>query len=154
MKNFLFAITAMFFGMSIGFGQDINKTWKFESFQNDKEKNSFKIPDTSLLKLDNGVFEYTAGSEKFKSSGDYIYAPVRLCGGPIVASPEGVRIADTLTFQPLHEANAEHMPHGWPGARARARARARACAHARARARACACACACVCACACACEWA
>ena len=73
MKNFLFAITAMFFGMSIGFGQDINKTWKFESFQNDKEKNSFKIPDTSLLKLDNGVFEYTAGSEKFKSSGDYIY---------------------------------------------------------------------------------
>ena len=71
MKKFLFTITALFFGITISLGQDLNGIWKFDSYI--KENTNFKIPDTSVLKLQDGVFEYTTSFPELKSAGNYIY---------------------------------------------------------------------------------
>lgn len=73
MKNLLLALTAIFFGLALSNGQTLNKTWKFDSYENHIKNINFKIPDTSLLKLKDGAFEYTTNSQKIKSSGNYIY---------------------------------------------------------------------------------
>ena len=73
MKKFLLAIVALFFGIIFSQGQSLNKTWKFDSYENPAENINFKIPDTSLLKLKDGAFTYTTNSSELKSSGNYIY---------------------------------------------------------------------------------
>lgn len=71
MKHFLLAIAAIFFGVTLSLGQNLNKTWKLDSY--DKENTNFKITDTSLLKLEDGVFEYSTSFPELKSSGNYIH---------------------------------------------------------------------------------
>ena len=71
MKHFLLAIAAIFFGVTLSLGQNLNKTWKLDSY--DKENTNFIITDTSLLKLEDGVFEYSTSFPKLKSSGNYIH---------------------------------------------------------------------------------
>ena len=62
MKHFLLAISAIFFGVTLSLGQNLNKTWKLDSY--DKENTNFIITDTSLLKLEDGVFEYSTSFPK------------------------------------------------------------------------------------------
>ena len=71
MKHFLLAIAAIFFGVTLSLGQNLNKIWKLDSY--DKENTNFKITDTSLLKLEDGVFEYSTSFPELKSSGNYIH---------------------------------------------------------------------------------
>ncbi len=71
MKHFLLAIAAIFFGVTLSLGQNLNKTWKLDSY--DKENTNFKITDTSLLKLEDGVFEYSTSFPELMSSGNYIH---------------------------------------------------------------------------------
>jgi len=71
MKHFLLAIAAIFFGGTLRLGQNLNQTWKLDSY--DKENTNFKITDTSLLKLEDGVFEYSTSFPELMSSGNYIH---------------------------------------------------------------------------------
>ena len=71
MKHFLLAIAAIFFGVTLSLGQNLNKIWKLDSY--DKENTNFKITDTSLLKLEDGVFEYSTSFPELMSSGNYIH---------------------------------------------------------------------------------
>ncbi len=71
MKHFLLAIAAIFFGVTLSLGQNLNKTWKLDSY--DKENTNFIITDTSLLKLEDGVFEYSTSFPELMSSGNYIH---------------------------------------------------------------------------------
>jgi len=71
MKHFLLAIAAIFFGVTLSLGQNLNKTWKLDSY--DKENTNFKITDTSLLKLEDGIFEYSTSFPELMSSGNYIH---------------------------------------------------------------------------------
>ena len=71
MKHFLLAIAAIFFGVTLSLGQNLNKTWKLDSY--DKENTNFIITDTSLLKLEDGVFENSTSFPELMSSGNYIH---------------------------------------------------------------------------------
>lgn len=74
MKQFLLAITAIFFGISLSIAQDIDKQWQFESVQNESGQDVFQINENSdILTLKEGEFTYSLEAKNnLKASGDYM----------------------------------------------------------------------------------
>ena len=74
MKQFLLAITAIFFGISIGLAQDIDKQWQFDAVQNESGQDVFQINEESdILTLKDGEFAYSLEAKNnLKASGDYM----------------------------------------------------------------------------------
>ena len=73
MKHFLLAITAIFFGITLSSGQDLNKTWQFDAIENASGEALFKITDSDTLSLRNGEFNYHLNAkDNLNASGDYI----------------------------------------------------------------------------------
>ena len=58
MKNFLLAITAIFFGINVTLAQDLEKKWQFDTVQNEIGSNLFSIDDSDVLELNKGEFSY------------------------------------------------------------------------------------------------
>ncbi len=73
MKQFLLAITAIFFVVTASFAQDIEKDWQFDAIQNKNGSSLFEILDTDAFSLKAGEFEYSLNAKNLKASGDYIY---------------------------------------------------------------------------------
>ncbi len=74
MKNFILAITAIFFGMHTFFAQDLNKSWQFENIQNEIGNALFSVGNDDFLELKNGEFNYSLeAKDNLKASGDYIF---------------------------------------------------------------------------------
>ncbi|WP_425077650.1 nucleoside transporter C-terminal domain-containing protein [Psychroserpens sp. S379A] len=73
MKQFLLAITAIFFVVTASFAQDIEKDWQFDAIQNENGSSLFEILDTDAFSLKAGEFEYSLNAKNLKASGDYIY---------------------------------------------------------------------------------
>jgi CNT family concentrative nucleoside transporter len=74
MKNFLLAITAVFFGVSINFGQNLEKKWQSFAIENESGESLFEISNSDVLELQNGAFNYSLQSkDNLKASGDYIF---------------------------------------------------------------------------------
>ncbi len=103
MKNFLLAITAIFFVFtSNSFAQDLNKSWQFETIQNDAGEQLFSInKNADALDLKNGEFSYTLEAKNnLKASGDYIHQNNLLVfckrrGGFIFSAPNPIAAAHT-----------------------------------------------------------
>ena len=73
MKKVLLAITAIFFGITLSSGQDLNKTWQFDAIENASGEALFKITDSDTLSLRNGEFNYHLNAkDNLNASGDYI----------------------------------------------------------------------------------
>lgn len=72
-KFILVAVVLFFFGS--GFGQSIEKKWRFSEVRNENGLSILKInPESDYLKLEDGSFEYQmAANDRLKSSGDYIF---------------------------------------------------------------------------------
>jgi len=75
MRKFLLAITALFFGITSIFAQDLEKRWAFEAIQNKAGEQLFSInPTSDILEFNKGEFSYTlADKNNLQASGDYIY---------------------------------------------------------------------------------
>ena len=75
MRKCFIAITAIFFGISSLFGQNLEKEWQFEAIQNETGEQLFSInPSTDVLSLNKGEFSYTLEAKNnLKATGDYIY---------------------------------------------------------------------------------
>ena len=73
MKHFLLAIAAIFFGLTTGFSQDIEKKWQFEAIQDENGLSLFEISDTDAIHLNAGEFDYSLNSKNLEASGDYIH---------------------------------------------------------------------------------
>lgn len=74
MKRFI--ITLLLLGVSSisTFGQDLNKTWQFQSIENTNKTQLFTVTENDNLTFDNGEFEYTLEAKNnLKASGDYIH---------------------------------------------------------------------------------
>jgi len=59
MKHFLLAITAIFFGITLTFGQSLEKNWQFEAVKNDSGVSLYSIQDSDEFQLKDGEFEYS-----------------------------------------------------------------------------------------------
>ena len=59
MKHFLLAITAIFFGITLTFGQSLEKNWQFEAVKNDSGVSLYSIQDSDKFQLKDGEFEYS-----------------------------------------------------------------------------------------------
>ena len=73
MKNFLLAITAIFFVFNSNtFAQDLNNTWQFETIQNSAGEQLFSInKNADALELKDGEFSYSLEAKNnLKASGD------------------------------------------------------------------------------------
>jgi CNT family concentrative nucleoside transporter len=73
MKNFLLAVAAIFFGLTTGFSQDLEKKWQFEAIENENGSALFETSTTDTLHLKTGEFDYSIQAKSVKASGDYIY---------------------------------------------------------------------------------
>jgi CNT family concentrative nucleoside transporter len=76
MKHVLLAIAAIFFGITTGFSQDLEKKWQFESIENsDFEKvQSNDFSNTDGLELHKGEFKISSSvKDNMNASGDYLY---------------------------------------------------------------------------------
>lgn len=74
MKHFILAIAAIFFGITMTLGQDLEKKWEFEAIQNESGTSLFNISETDALHLNAGEFQYTLEAKNnLQASGDYIY---------------------------------------------------------------------------------
>ncbi|WP_460219949.1 nucleoside transporter C-terminal domain-containing protein [Psychroserpens sp. MEBiC05023] len=74
MKHFLLAITAVFFGITMTSGQDLEKKWTFEAIQNDNGDTLFEVFESDILNIKEGEFTYSLNAKNsLKASGDYIY---------------------------------------------------------------------------------
>jgi len=75
MRKFLLAITALFFGITSIFAQDLEKRWAFEAIQNKAGEQLFSInPTSDILEFNKGEFSYAlADKNNLQASGDYIY---------------------------------------------------------------------------------
>ena len=73
MKHFLLAIAAIFFGLTTGFSQDIEKKWQFEAIQDENGLPLLDISDADAIHLKSGEFEYSIQANNLKASGDYIH---------------------------------------------------------------------------------
>nr|WP_321247241.1 nucleoside transporter C-terminal domain-containing protein [uncultured Psychroserpens sp.] len=58
MKHFLLAITAIFFGITLTFGQDLEKNWQFEAVKNDSGVSLYTIQASDEFQLKDGEFNY------------------------------------------------------------------------------------------------
>jgi CNT family concentrative nucleoside transporter len=74
MKQFLLAVTAIFFGIFIGLAQGIDNEWQFEAVQNETGQDLFQINHGSdVLILNDGEFTYSLEAKNdLKASGDYM----------------------------------------------------------------------------------
>jgi len=59
MKHFLLAIAAIFFGITLTFGQDLEKKWQFEAVKNDSGVSLYSIQPSDEFQLKDGEFNYT-----------------------------------------------------------------------------------------------
>ena len=73
MKHFLLAIAAIFFGLTTGFSQDLEKKWQFDAIQDENGLSLFEISDTDAIHLKAGEFKYSLSSKNLEASGDYIH---------------------------------------------------------------------------------
>lgn len=74
MKHVLLVITAVFFGFTSTFAQDLNKTWHFDAIENTTGDSIFNITDADSLNLSYGEFDYhLSAKDDLNASGDYIY---------------------------------------------------------------------------------
>lgn len=73
MKYFLLAIVAIFFGLTTGFGQEIEQKWQFDAVENVNGSALFDISVSDTLQLKTGEFDYSIQAKKLVASGDYMY---------------------------------------------------------------------------------
>jgi CNT family concentrative nucleoside transporter len=73
MKNFLLAIAAIFFGLTTGFGQELEKKWQFDAIENENGSALVDIAVADTLQLKTGEFEYYIQAKSVAASGDYMY---------------------------------------------------------------------------------
>lgn len=74
MKQFLLALTAIFFGIiSNTQAQEIEKNWQLENIQDQTGKNLTVNKNTDALILNEGVFRFSVSKDSLQASGDYIY---------------------------------------------------------------------------------
>ena len=70
-KNILFAIAAIFFGITTASGQELEKVWEMDVSVNQPEESIF--PPIPTLELKEGSFEISSIHSKEKAFGDYLY---------------------------------------------------------------------------------
>lgn len=58
MKHFLLAIAAIFFGLTLTFGQTLEKKWQFEAVKNDSGVSLYNIQSSDEFQLKDGEFNY------------------------------------------------------------------------------------------------
>ncbi|WP_104734710.1 NupC/NupG family nucleoside CNT transporter [Hanstruepera ponticola] len=73
MKQFLLAITAIFFGLTTISAQSIEKKWQFQAIENDTVSNLFELSESDIFVLDKGNFKYNIQSRNLQASGDYMH---------------------------------------------------------------------------------
>ncbi|WP_191858104.1 NupC/NupG family nucleoside CNT transporter [Hanstruepera ponticola] len=73
MKQFLLAITAIFFGLTTISAQSIEKKWQFQAIENDTVSNLFELSESDIFVLDKGNFEYNIQSRNLQALGDYMH---------------------------------------------------------------------------------
>ena len=74
MRHFLLAIAAIFFGITMTQGQNLEKKWQFEAIQNELTGEALAISESDYLHLNKGAFDYNlATKNNLKASGDYIH---------------------------------------------------------------------------------
>ncbi|WP_040281258.1 nucleoside transporter C-terminal domain-containing protein [Psychroserpens damuponensis] len=75
MKNFLLAIAAIFFGLTLTFGQTLEKDWQFEAVKNDSGISLYTIQDSDAFQLKDGEFNYAikAIDTLGEFSGNYMF---------------------------------------------------------------------------------
>ena len=73
MKQFLLAITAIFFGLNTVSAQSIEKKWQFRTIENDTVSNLYELSDSDVFILDKGDFKYNIESRNLQASGDYMH---------------------------------------------------------------------------------
>ena len=74
MKNFLLAIIAVFFGVTLSFSQNLKKQWQTVAIENEGGESLVEISNSDILELKNGEFNYSIQSkDNLIASGDYIY---------------------------------------------------------------------------------
>ncbi|MBT8272304.1 MAG: Na+ dependent nucleoside transporter [Bacteroidia bacterium] len=75
MKHFLIAISAIFFGISLSFSQNLEQQWQFESIKDEAGQDLFAInPEVDILTLDQGEFSYSLEAKNnLKASGNYLH---------------------------------------------------------------------------------
>ena len=73
MKQFLLAITAIFFGLNTVSAQSIEKKWQFQTIENDTVSNLYELSDSDVFILDKGDFKYNIQSRNLQASGDYMH---------------------------------------------------------------------------------
>ena len=74
MKQFLLAVTAIFFVSMVGFGQDLEKKWQIEAVKNNSGVGLYNINDVDSFQLKDGSFNYSIQSldSLGNFSGNYI----------------------------------------------------------------------------------
>ena len=58
MRHFLLAVTAIFFGITTTFSQDLEKKWQFDAVKNESGVNLYNIQSTDEFQLKDGEFNY------------------------------------------------------------------------------------------------
>ncbi|WP_411766663.1 nucleoside transporter C-terminal domain-containing protein [Winogradskyella sp. A3E31] len=74
MKQFLLAVTAIFFGCQFILSQTLEKTWQFESIKNSNGNSLFQITENDSIQFKEGAFNYSLEAKNnLKASGDYLF---------------------------------------------------------------------------------
>jgi CNT family concentrative nucleoside transporter len=69
MRHFLLAIAAIFFGITLTFGQELEKKWQFETVKNDSGVSLYDIQASDEFQLKDGEFNYAI--EAIDTIGDF-----------------------------------------------------------------------------------
>ncbi|MFT6842233.1 MAG: CNT family concentrative nucleoside transporter [Psychroserpens sp.] len=69
MRHFLLAIAAIFFGITLTFGQELEKKWQFETVKNDSGVSLYDIQASDEFQLKDGEFDYAI--EAIDTIGDF-----------------------------------------------------------------------------------
>ncbi len=74
MRHFLLAVAAIFFGITTGFSQDLEKKWEFDAIQSEDGSSLYNITSADILNLKAGEFNYTLNAkDNLEAEGDYLY---------------------------------------------------------------------------------
>ncbi|MEY8847970.1 nucleoside transporter C-terminal domain-containing protein [Psychroserpens sp. XS_ASV72] len=74
MKHLFLAIAAIFFGLNLGFTQELEKNWQFDAIQNENGQTLFNISEGDSLSLKEGKFNYFLKAKgDLSASGDYTF---------------------------------------------------------------------------------
>ncbi|HLV38720.1 NupC/NupG family nucleoside CNT transporter [Xanthomarina sp.] len=74
MKQFLLAIAAIFFGLTLSTqAQELEKKWHLESIQDQNGKQVTANKNTDGLELHKGIFQFTVSKDSLQASGDYLH---------------------------------------------------------------------------------